>query len=196
MGGTVKMKRVILSSILAGIMVAIGTIVYLNSQSMLGAFLFAIGLLTILHFKLDLFTGKIPYIKNYKELPYILMVLIGNVLGCCILFAFPSSLAIQHLELQLTLHPLVVFIKSMLCNVLIYIAVEVYKRNDIITVILSVATFIVAGFDHSIARICLIISARVFNIDVLLYIIIVIVGNALGGILFHRIRGIINNEVC
>ena len=61
------MKRVMLSSILAGIMVAIGTIVYLNSQSMLGAFLFAIGLLTILHFKLDLFTGKVPYIKNGKD---------------------------------------------------------------------------------------------------------------------------------
>ena len=70
------MKRVILSSILAGIMVAIGTIVYLNSQSLLGAFLFAIGLLTILYCKLYLFTGKVPYITNYKELPYILMVLI------------------------------------------------------------------------------------------------------------------------
>lgn len=194
--GATKMKRVMLSSILAGIMVAIGTIVYLNSQSMLGAFLFTIGLLTILYFKLDLFTGKVPYMKNYKELPYILMVLVGNVIGCCILFAFPNPLAIQHLELQLTVHPLVILIKSMLCNALIYIAVEVYKHNDIITVILSVATFIVAGFDHSIARICLIIAARVFNIDVLLYIIIVIVGNALGGILFHRIRGVINNEVC
>ena len=190
------MKRVILSSILAGIMVAIGTIVYLNSQSLLGAFLFAIGLLTILYFKLDLFTGKVPYITNYKELPYILMVLAGNIIGCCILFAFPHPLAIQYVELQLTVHPLVVLIKSMLCNILIDIAVEVYKHHDIITVILSVATFIIAGLDHSIARICLIIAARIFNLDVLLYIMIVIIGNALGGILFHRIREVIDNEVC
>ena len=110
--------------------------------------------------------------------------------------AFPHPLAIQYLELQLTVHPLVVLIKSMLCNILIYIAVEVYKHHDIITVILSVATFIIAGLDHSIARICLIIAARIFNLDVLLYIMIVIIGNALGGILFHRIREVIDSEVC
>lgn len=180
--------RILISSILAGVMISISSIAYLNTIPVVGSFIFAVGLLSILHFKLDLFTGKVPYITTCMELPYILTVLTGNVIGCCIMFAFPTAVASQVISSALTVYPVITFLKAMLCNVLIYIAVESYKKSDILTVILSIAAFVIAGFDHSVARICFIISARVFNYDVVKYILIVILGNAFGGIIFHRLR--------
>ena len=180
--------RILISSMLAGTMISISSIAYLNSTPVIGSILFAIGLLSILHFKLDLFTGKVPYTKSCKELPYLLTVLLGNIIGGCVMVAFPTNNAIQAVTSALDVYPLLVFIKAMLCNILIYVGVEAYNKSDIVTVVLAVSAFILAGFDHSIARICFIISARMFNYDVVKYIIVVILGNSLGGILFHRLR--------
>ena len=53
-------ERILISSILAGVMISISSIAYLNTIPVVGSFIFAVGLLSILHFKLDLFTGKVP----------------------------------------------------------------------------------------------------------------------------------------
>ena len=45
-------------SILAGMMIGLGAIVYLSVGEIAGAFMFSLGLLTILHYKFALFTGK------------------------------------------------------------------------------------------------------------------------------------------
>ena len=46
-------------SILAGIFISLGCIVYLSIGSIAGALLFAVGLCAVLHFKAELFTGKV-----------------------------------------------------------------------------------------------------------------------------------------
>ena len=187
------MIKTLVSSILSGIMISIGTIAYLNTTPIVGSFIFAIGLLSILYLKINLFTGKVPYMKNYKELPSIITVLIGNLIGCCTMFSFPCENALNIVQNKLDTQPIILFIEAMLCNILIYIAVEVNKSNDKITLIFAIATFIIAGFEHSIANACFIISARIFNIDVLINMLIVICGNAVGGILIHRVhRRILN----
>lgn len=182
------MIKILISSILSGVMISIGTIAYLNTTPIIGAFVFAIGLLSILYLKTNLFTGKVPYMKNYKELPYIITILLGNLMGCCTMFAFPHENALNIVQSKLDTHPVILFIEAILCNILIYIAVEVNKLNDKITLILAIAAFIIAGFEHSIANACFIISARIFNIDVLINILIVICGNAFGGILIHMVH--------
>jgi formate/nitrite transporter FocA (FNT family) len=45
-------------SILAGMLIAMSGIAYLTVGGPIGASLFSLGLLAILHFKLELFTGK------------------------------------------------------------------------------------------------------------------------------------------
>ena len=70
--------------IIAGICIGIGGIVYLSSDnSVVGAFLFSIGLLSILYFRLQLFTGKIGYIFINKPSYAIELILtwIGNFIG-------------------------------------------------------------------------------------------------------------------
>ena len=159
----------------------------MNVGPILGPFIFAIGILSILHLKLHLFTGKIPYISNYKEIPGIVATLIGNMVGCSIMWLFPSDTAVSIMNEKLNESLWLIFIEAILCNMLIYIAVESYKKQDILTIILAIATFILAGFEHSIANMCYIISARVFTLEVLIFITIVILGNAIGGLLIHNL---------
>ena len=50
-------------SILAGIAINIGCVIFLSIENkVIGAVLFAVGLLTVLAFGLNLFTGKAPYL--------------------------------------------------------------------------------------------------------------------------------------
>jgi formate/nitrite transporter FocA (FNT family) len=180
--------KIFISSILAGIMIAIGTIAFLQIQGIAGAFIFAIGLLTIVQFQLNLFTGKVNYLTSYKEIPYIFTILIGNLIGCCLMFAFPAAAASSIVAIKLTTPLWLAFIKAMLCNILIYVGIEANKNNDKITLIFAVAAFIIAGFEHSIALACFVIAAGAFSWASLIYLIIVILGNAFGGILFHQLR--------
>lgn len=182
------MKKNLISAILAGIMISISSIAYLNTNQILGAFIFSIGLLSVLHLDLSLFTGKVPYITTCKELPYLITILIGNIIGCCIMFAFPSNVALIIMQKNLNISLLTIFIRSMLCNIIIYVAVECYKKKDILSVILLIVVFIISGFDHCIARICFIISARLFTIDIFIYLLVVILGNVAGGVLFHKLK--------
>ncbi len=184
--------RILISSILAGIMISGATISYINAPTLIsGAFIFSIGLLTILQFKLKLYTGVVSYAASLKDLMSLGIVVSGNVIGCCLMFLFPSEVAIDIVQQKLLTPYVILFVEAILCNILIYVAVEAYKNNHLIVVVFAVAAFIFAGFEHSIANICFFISARMFTLDVLINIIVVMLGNALGGILFHRLRKLV-----
>ena len=49
-------------SILSGLLIGVGGCVYLSINPIIGAFLFSLGLLTILNFKLPLYTGRIGFL--------------------------------------------------------------------------------------------------------------------------------------
>ncbi len=69
-------------SILAGMLIGLGGIIYLRVGGPVGASLFAIGLLTILHFKLELFTGKAGLLATKEIKPFkLLSIWLGNFLG-------------------------------------------------------------------------------------------------------------------
>jgi formate/nitrite transporter FocA (FNT family) len=73
-------------SILAGMMIAIGGIIYLTLSGIEGALLFSMGLLTILCLKLELFTGKAGLLATREiKLGKLFEIWIGNFLGTWIL---------------------------------------------------------------------------------------------------------------
>ena len=181
------MKNSIISAVFAGIAISIGTVVYLKTQGVIGSLLFSIGILMVCKFNLSLFTGKVSYISSIKQLPYIITILVGNILGATILLIFPSQEAYNIVVSKLDTSILQTFVEAALCNVLIYLAVESYKQNVVIT-ILSIAVFILCGFEHSIANVCFIFSARLFTLDILWNFLVVTVGNAVGGIIIHNVH--------
>ena len=63
-----KLLKEFCSAVLAGMAISLGGIVFLSVENkVIGSLLFAVGLLTILAFKLNLFTGKAPYICQNKR---------------------------------------------------------------------------------------------------------------------------------
>lgn len=75
---------IFLSAIIASIAISIGGFVYLKTGSSLeGAVLFTFGLLTVVHYKLHLFTGKAGFFDSIRTFVQLfLLTLVGNFIGC------------------------------------------------------------------------------------------------------------------
>ena len=187
-----------LRGIMAGIMICIGAVILLSCESkVLGAFLFAIGLLTILVFKLNLFTGKVGYILDNKP-SYLIEVGItwlGNIVGTFIAAYVIKFTRIYAgfdrldgmVETKLNDSMLSIFILSIFCGILMFIAVDTFnKRQDTITgviaVFVCVMTFILAGFEHCVANMAYFSLAGAWSLHALWYMIIMSVGNLVGGL--------------
>lgn len=176
--------KTFINSIWGGIMISIGAAVYLNCPNkMVGAFLFSIGLITIMIFKFKLYTGEIGCVRKPNEIPYILTILIGNFIGCLSILMMPTNNVEQIISDKLTCYLPYVFGKSIICGVIIYICVATYRttQNWYITLI-GVPTFILCGAEHSIADLCFIFAAREFTLNALIFIIVVVIGNAIGSL--------------
>lgn len=184
-----KNGRLLISSILAGLVISLASTSYMNASTLSGgAFIFSIGLLIILQFKLKLYTGVVSYTSSNKELLSLLIIFLGNIIGCCVMFFFPSEVAVDIVQQKLATSHITLFVEAILCNMLIYAAVEAYNNDHILVVIIAVEAFIFAGFEHCIANVCFFISARMITLDSVISTVIVVLGNSIGGILFHRLR--------
>ena len=182
------MISTLIKSILAGISIAIGTLTYLQVGGVLGACLFVIGILMVLLGRFKLYTGVVGYINDKKEIPNMLLIILGNLIGTCLMFIFPNPIAYTILLSKLTTPLHIIFIKSIICGLLIYCSVEAYKENKIFITFVSIPAFILVGAEHSIANFCFIIAARYFSWYLIPFSLVVIIGNAVGSIIFHKIK--------
>ena len=181
------MMDVARKSVWGGIFIAIGTLVFLSLYpSPLGAFLFSVGLLSIFLLELKLFTGAVTYLDktNWREVG---LILICNLVGCALLFLLPpSEIAATIVQNKASAWPLLIFVRSALCGVMISSAVLCHKKNTTWMSMLYVMVFILAGFDHSIANACFIISGRAFTWPALKLFLISVAGNTVGSVAFYR----------
>lgn len=177
------MIKTAIDALFAGVMIAIGAMIYLScANAIAGAFLFAIGLVTIILCKFNLYTGKVGYARTKQDIYNLFIIFIMNAVGCAVA-AIGNPIAATGVILAKLATPLwISFIESIICGILIFIAVN-YKDNLIVT-ILAVAAFIVGGFEHSIANIAFLFAAHIFSAEALVFIIVVALGNALGSLMF------------
>ena len=186
--------KCLVRAILAGMMIGIGGCVYLGCEvKWVGAILFAVGLFTIFSFRLDLYTGKVGYIfdNDRSYVPYLLVVILGNFIGCLILgLMMPLDAAVNLANAKLDNYEfLPVLFKGVLCGMLMFIAADCYKNTkSFIATFVCVPVFILAGFEHSIADMFYFCSAGVFSVESLVFIITVLIGNAIGGFLIPVCR--------
>lgn len=189
----------LIKSILAGIMIAIGGTVFLSlDNKVIGAIFFAIGLFMICTKGLNLFTGKIGYIfdHNLKYTLEVIITLIGNFIG-----TFTSAFILKYTRIYSNINTKAInictiklddtltsiFILSIFCGILMYLAVNGYKTiNDNIgkyaSIFLGVIVFILCGFEHSIANMYYFSIANIWNANTFLYLLIMILGNTIGGV--------------
>ena len=191
--------RVLLRAILAGIMISIGGTIYLSLENkMLGAFLFSIGLYAICAFGLNLYTGKIGYVIDNKPkyLLELLFTLIGNLFGTLYagyLLTFTrigmklESAAEAICNIKLDDKLISIFILSMFCGMIMFLAVDLYKKlkdfGKYVGIFMGITIFILAGFEHCIANMYYFTVAGMWSTKTILYILVMILGNSVGSIL-------------
>ncbi|MBR7153189.1 MAG: formate/nitrite transporter family protein [Candidatus Methanomethylophilaceae archaeon] len=191
---SVNYPKSLVRAILAGICIGIGGCVYLGCEvKWVGAILFAVGLFTILTYKFDLYTGKVGYAVDNPPsyLIYLLLVIVGNFIGALIVgLMMPSAGAEVLVQRKLdNFEFLPVLFKGVLCGILMFIAADSFRAGKgPLATFFCVPVFILAGFEHSIADMFYFCSAGVFTLEALWFIIVVIIGNAIGGILIPACR--------
>ena len=190
--------KCLMRAILAGVMIAVGGCVFIGctdkGYAWVGAVLFSVGLMTVFQFGFDLYTGKVGYALDNKP-SYIIdliVMILGNLIGCIMVgYMMPSSTAENFIIARLdNVDYLRVLFKGILCGLLMFIAADIYKkRNSFVGAFICVPVFILSGFEHSIADMFYFMSAGfhgldiAFSLDAVLFILVVIIGNAIGGLL-------------
>lgn len=176
--------KTLVNSVWAGIMIAIGSAVYINCPNKtIGAILFSVGLITIMQLNFKLFTGVIGFVHDWQSCLYALLILVGNAIGCFIILFLPAN-AEDIIAVKLATPLFYVFGRAMICGFLISACVLIKSiyRNQWYT-LLGVPAFILCGAEHSIADICFLMSAHKLTLDTLPFISTVVLGNAVGSLL-------------
>ena len=182
-------QKCFLRSILAGVCISIGGCVYIGCEvKWVGAILFAVGLYTILTYKMDLYTGKVGYaLENPPSYVLDLVVIIlGNFVGTLavgLMLPLQGAEAIAAVKLAgFEFWP--VLFRGVMCGMLMFIAADTFKNGKgPLATFICVPVFILAGFEHSIADMFYFCSAGEFSLDSLAFVLVVILGNAIGGLL-------------
>ena len=181
--------REFVKSLLAGMMISIGGTVYLSCDNKyVGALFFCTGLIAVVMLGFNLYTGKVGYILQNGKAFFAdtLLSVVGNCAAClaCGLVRAPVGSVVQMCEAKLSKGLWTVFADAVFCGILIFVCVDIWKKyKRLIGVLVCVPTFILSGFEHSVADMFYFANARIFTAQSALFILIVLLGNAVGGLL-------------
>ncbi len=197
--------KTFVSGILAGASIAIGGTVFLAlDNKVLGAVFFCAGLFTVCTFGFSLFTGKVCYVfENDKSYAIGLIPMwLGNLLGSLIIGGLVlisrlgpalSAKAAGICETKLGDSYVSIFALAILCDIMIFIAVDGYKNNPhevgkYLSIIFGITVFIICGFEHCVANMYYITVAKAWGGKAIAFLIVNTIGNAVGGVLVPLVR--------
>ena len=181
-----------MKSIAGGALIGLGGAAFLSvGGGTLGAFLFSLGLYSICATGQLLLTGRSAYTYNVTELARILA---GNAIGACgmgavISFVKPGLREGAQALCQGKLNEGgMMVVAAVLCNILIYLAVEGYRQGHPMLLVMCVMAFILCGFEHSIANMFYFSVAGMWGLKPICFILINIMGNMAGGWMVLTVR--------
>ena len=200
-----KQAKIFIGGVLAGISIAIGGTVFLSlDNKVLGALFFTVGLFAVCTFGFNLYTGKVCYIFD-QDRHYALglpLIWLGNLAGAFLTAAAERATRIgpaltekaQALcTVKLNDSLVSIFLLSVFCNMLIWLAVEGYKNNPhpagkYLSLFFGVAVFILCGFEHCVANMYYFSAAGMWSWKTLGWILVMTLGNSVGGVIFPLLR--------
>ncbi|MBE5745527.1 MAG: formate/nitrite transporter family protein [Clostridiales bacterium] len=197
-----------LMSFCSGIMIGVGGTAFLLALNLfgewgklIGSVLFSLGILAIVMFDMKLFTGLISDIpemgaKNWWRLP---VCFVGNMLGVIFTavlvyyspladMVVPQAQSMMSVKLDAGLWGLKALCSSILCGFLITLSIGAVnyaprkKLSTTVGVMFPIIVFAFCGFDHSVAN-TLYIYFLGFSWKAILYLLICVAGNILGGVI-------------
>lgn len=192
------MFKILRSSFLAGVCIGIAGWGYLAEKSIVGAVLFAFGLLTVVHYALKLYTGTAGFIHR-GEIGHLFLILGGNIIGCLFvaLMARCSPLPLQEsaqiiLQARLATGPLKGAVLAIGCGFIMTTAVTFGRQGKNLPLLFGVPLFIMCGFPHCVADafyyLCVPLDFWVANWpSILLFYVSIVIGNFIGCNLFRAV---------
>lgn len=165
------MKNTFRSSVLSGVAVATAGWGYLACCSkgveILGAVLFSFGLLTVVNYKLKLYTGTAGFVplryedgrsRWLKAIGELLFILSGNIFGCLLVSLLtrlsPMDLGATAqgiLASRLAIGPLHAGLLAIGCGFIMTTVVTFAREGKPLTLLFGVPLFIFCGFPHCLA---------------------------------------------
>lgn len=205
--------KTFLFAIFAGIAIGVGGLLFLLAKtyipgtwgSIVGSLLFPAGLITICYCKFNLYTGKIGIAPNpgvntngLNVIEWLAWILLGNIIG-----AFAFGLVVYPFTLlggsfaetvhavgiaRETMNPGVMIGTSILCGILVYIAVYFFNKSNenfgkITGVLIPIAFFVLAGFQHCVANMFYMAASGSWTLESTQALVACILGNSVGGLL-------------
>ncbi len=194
------MNTLLRSSVLAGIAIGIAGFGYLAIGGLAGAVLFSFGLLTVVGYRLKLYTGTAGFIKK-NELGQLLLILGGNIVGCLLvaLLSRMSPLGLQEsaqkiLELRLSTGALRCGLLGIGCGFIMTTAVTFAREKNYLPLLFGVPMFIICGFTHCVADafyyLCVPLGfMKEHALEILGVYACIVLGNFIGCNLYRLIAG-------
>ena len=179
-----RIKELVCKSIGAAVLIGLGDYALLKLGNPIGPVIFAFGLLGVCYMGQNLFTGKCGFLFEDKikifDLLTILIVnmIAGYALGVVFSKTDPEVFANAVARVSGYSISLSFFVKSVLCGIIMYIAVLMYRKNTSLGIIYGIPLFIFCGFQHCVANIITLGAARTFDWS----IIVCIIGNFVGSL--------------
>lgn len=213
--------KTLLKGVLAGIAISFGGFLCIRtnaiaSNTILGSFLFSFGLILICNFNFNLYTGKVCYLFDNKDKSLIkrildlLIMLGGNLIGTLffanVLRLVMADNAINNKLMETLINSVNSKIDyelyqmiglSFFCGMLVYIAVEGFKKIEnnfgkYVVLMLAIGGFIVSGFEHSIANMFYYFLSGNYSFIAFVSLLLCVIGNSIGGLFIPLINKIIN----
>lgn len=217
----------LLSGFAAGLFIGLGgflnvlSITYLgDAGKVVGALVFSIGLILVCFCQVKLYTGRIGYVleksengKIYKFLDLLLMF-VGNIIGASLVGVIASliggdgfkDIVIGIVSKKTHFEAYDVIIRSILCGVMVYLSVALFKKaqNEVaklILVAIPVFVFVFLGFEHCIANAFYYAAGMIAGVEIdslfigMLFANIfgTALGNSAGSITANFIKKAVNN---
>lgn len=195
---------------LAGMLISLGGAVFLACVAsgteygkFIGAFFFSLALVCICMRGYALYTGKIGLlIENHSkdDLTLLVLCLIGNALATVAfgyligwIFAGTSTdlkaVALTMCDGKLAQGYGFGFLRAVLCGILVYLSVDIYRNNKTpLGILLCIPAFILSGYEHSIADMFYFAAAGIASWQAVGYLVMIILGNSVGGLLIPVLR--------
>ena len=178
------MKELIRKSIGAAILIGLGDYALLKMGNPIGPVIFAFGLLGVCYLGQNLFTGKCGFFIEDKLPVWKLLTILGvnlvagYLLG--LLFSLTDAGVVEVAASKVASwdFSLAFFIKSVLCGVIMYLAVAMYRKNTPLGIIFGIPLFIFCGFQHCIANVITMGVATAWSWT----LVLAIIGNFVGSI--------------
>ncbi len=179
------------SSFMAGVCVGIAGFGYLAEKSIVGAVLFAFGLLTVVHYAFKLYTGTAGFIRK-GEVGRLFLILGGNIIGCLAvaLIARCSPMPLQDtatsvLSARLATGPLKGGVLAIGCGFIMTTAVTFARQGKNLPLLFGVPLFIMCGFPHCVADafyyLCVPLDYwALYWPSILLFYVSIVLGNFIG----------------